>query len=61
MQRSNDHFILLAVAPAVLLGLLLGFLLGGCSDIYFDRRDPSSLAAGDAVAINRVTMPARAG
>ena len=37
--RSNDHFTLLAVAPAVLLGLLIGFMLGGCSDIYFDRRD----------------------
>ena len=56
MQRSNDHFTLLAIAPAVLLGLLIGFMLGGCSDIYFDRRDTISLAAGDAVAINKVTM-----
>ena len=55
MQRSNDQFTLLAVAPAVVLGLLIGFMLGGCSDIYFDRRDTISLAAGDAMAINRVT------
>jgi hypothetical protein len=26
---ANDHFIVLAVAPAILLGLLLGFMLNG--------------------------------
>jgi hypothetical protein len=39
------------VAAAVLLGLSLG----GCSDIYFDRRDTISLASGEAMAANRVT------
>ena len=33
-----------------------GALLGGCSDIYFDRRDTVSLDAGDAMAANRVTQ-----
>jgi len=30
--------------------------LGGCSDIYYDRRDTVSLGAGDAVAVNRVSQ-----
>jgi hypothetical protein len=30
-------------------------MLGGCSDIYFDRRDTVSLASGEAMAANRVT------
>jgi hypothetical protein len=29
--------------------------LGGCSDIYTDRRDTISLATGEAMATNRVT------
>ena len=41
-------------------------LLGACTDIYLDRRDTVSFAAGDAVAANRVThmvdpWPIRAG
>jgi hypothetical protein len=34
---------------------LLGLTLGGCSDIYFDRRDTISLVSGEAMAANRVT------
>jgi hypothetical protein len=34
--------------------LLLGVVLGGCSDIYFDRRDGVSIVSGDAQATNRV-------
>jgi hypothetical protein len=30
-------------------------LLGACTDMYLDRRDPVSFAAGDAVATNKVT------
>jgi hypothetical protein len=30
-------------------------LLAGCSDIYFDRRDTISPAAGDALRANQVT------
>ena len=35
---------------------LLGVLLGGCSDIYYDRRDTVSLHSGEAMAANRVTQ-----
>jgi hypothetical protein len=35
---------------------LLGGLLGGCSEYYFDRRDGITLQSGDAVATNRVTQ-----
>ena len=31
-----------------------GAALGGCSDIYFDRRETVALGAGDAVAANQV-------
>ena len=40
------------IAPA----LLLGTLLAGCSDIYFDRREGIVPAAGDAVAVNRAAQ-----
>ena len=41
-------------------------MLGACTDMYHDRRDAVSFAAGDAVAANKVThmvdpWPARAG
>ena len=35
------------------LAALLGALLAGCSDIYFDRRDTIALGAGDAIAANQ--------
>ena len=34
---------------------IVGVTLGGCSDIYFDRRDTVSLVSGEAMAANRVT------
>jgi hypothetical protein len=34
----------------------LGALLGGCSDIYFDRRETVALGANDHVAVNRVAQ-----
>jgi hypothetical protein len=39
---------------AVAATVLLGALLGGCSDVYFDRRETIALGAGDAVAANQV-------
>jgi len=30
--------------------------LGGCSDIYYDRRETVSLVSGEAMAANRVTQ-----
>ncbi len=44
-----------AVVSAVLVTAGLGVALGGCSDIYTDRRDTISLASGEAMATNRVT------
>ena len=40
------------IAPA----LLLGTLLAGCSDIYFDRRETIVPVAGDAIAVNRAAQ-----
>ena len=41
--------------PWLAAALGLGAILGGCSDIYYDRRDTISFQAGDAVATNKVT------
>ncbi|MEA2878348.1 MAG: hypothetical protein QOF14_3544 [Hyphomicrobiales bacterium] len=52
-------------APAI-MALAATTLLGACTDMYLDRRDTVSFAAGDAVAANKVThmvdpWPIRAG
>ena len=57
MSRSN--------APAI-MALAATTLLGACTDMYVDRRDTVSFAAGDAPAANKVThmvdpWPLRAG
>ena len=57
MSRNNFGAILALAATT---------LLGACTDMYLDRRDTVSFAAGDAVATNKVThmvdpWPARAG
>lgn len=36
--------------------ILLAATLGGCSDLYFDRRETIVPSAGDAVAANQVTQ-----
>jgi hypothetical protein len=41
---------------AIVATALLGAMLGGCSEYYFDRRDTITLYSGDAVATNRVTQ-----
>ena len=51
---------------ATILALAATTLLGACTDMYLDRRDTVSFAAGDAVAANKVThmvdpWPVRAG
>ncbi len=40
------------VFGAALAAAFVGAALGGCSDLYFARRDPIALSAGDAVAAN---------
>ena len=58
MLRNNSRGLVLALAAAI--------LLGGCTDMYLDRRDTVSFGAGDAVAVNKIThmidpWPVRAG
>ena len=48
MRRTSTLLCLGAV-------LAFGAALGGCSDIYYDRRDAVTMAAGDAVETNKAT------
>ena len=50
MSRPGTNGARRVVAAVVMLGALLA----GCSDIYFDRREAIALGAGDAVAANQV-------
>src|SRR5262245_50378447 len=36
--------------------VVLGATLGGCSDIYFDRRETVALGADDHIAVNRASQ-----
>jgi hypothetical protein len=47
-----------SIARCKLLGtvVVLGATLGGCSDIYFDRRETIALGADDHIAANRVAQ-----
>ena len=38
---------------AAVAGAALGAMLGGCSDLYMDRRDQIGPSAGDAIAANQ--------
>jgi hypothetical protein len=38
------------------LGVAVTLVLGGCSDIYFDRRETVALGADDHLAVNRVAQ-----
>jgi hypothetical protein len=40
---------------AVVAAVLLSAMLGGCSDLYWDRRDTITLHSGEAMAANVVT------
>jgi hypothetical protein len=50
MWRNDRATRVRAVVPA----LALAAMLGGCADIYYDRREPVTFHAGDAVASNKV-------
>jgi hypothetical protein len=52
MPRSADA----APARAAACVIILGTTLAGCSDLYLDRRETVALAAGDAVASNRIVQ-----
>jgi hypothetical protein len=44
------------VIKTIAAAALLGVTLGGCSDIYYDRRETISLVSGEATAANAVTQ-----
>ncbi len=59
MYRSRTDAAASAIARlvAALLGIAaLGAALGGCSDLYWDRRDAIALSAGDAIAANEAAQ-----
>jgi hypothetical protein len=41
---------------ASIAGIALGTSLGGCSDIYYARRDTIALSQGDAIAANEAVQ-----
>ena len=45
----------LSATRTIAAAALLGAMLGGCSEYYFDRRDTITLYSGEAMAANRVT------
>jgi hypothetical protein len=49
--RSTARLIAVVVAAAA-----FGAAVGGCSDLYTDRRNTISLGAGDAIAANEVAQ-----
>ena len=44
------------VGATLILVILAGSMLAGCSDVYFDRRETISLSADDAGAADRVAQ-----
>lgn len=44
-----------SVIKTIVATVLLGALLGACSDLYWDRRDTVTLHSGEAMAANVVT------
>lgn len=51
-----SHFVDRSYWSVPITMLSLAVMLGGCSSIYYDRRDTVSLGAGDAVATNKVSQ-----
>lgn len=49
MRSTNPY-----CRPGLVSALMLGAMLAGCSDMYWDRRENISLATGEAVAANKV-------
>jgi hypothetical protein len=51
MSQSRTRRVARVVAAAVAVATL-GTMLGGCAQMYWDRRDAVALSAGDAIAAN---------
>ena len=54
MCRSGTE--LARLFAAALAAVILTVALGGCSDMYFDRRDAIAPGAGDAIAANEAVQ-----
>ena len=54
--RVNATRVSATTALVVLSIAGLGAMLGGCSDIYFDRRDTVALGANDHIDTNRIAQ-----
>jgi len=50
--RSLKSIACARLLASVAAAVTLGAVLGGCSDLYYDRRDTIALSAGDAIAAN---------
>ena len=55
MSRFGTRPVVRVVAAALAVGAL-GATIGGCSQIYLDRRDSIALSAGDAIAANQAVQ-----
>jgi hypothetical protein len=55
-SRSRIKPVRPLVGASVVLVILAGSMLAGCSDVYFDRRETIALSADDAVATDRVAQ-----
>ena len=55
MSRSGTRPAVRVVAAALAVGAL-GTAVGGCSQLYLDRRDAIALSAGDANAANQAVQ-----
>jgi hypothetical protein len=55
-SRSRIKPVRPLVGASVVLVILAGSMLAGCSDVYFDRRETISLSADDAGAADRVAQ-----
>jgi hypothetical protein len=52
MRPSADRLMVRTIA----LGVVLGTLLAGCSDMYYDRRESVTFQAGDDVKANVIAQ-----
>jgi hypothetical protein len=52
MSRPDTRRLRAPIAALVALGALVG----GCSDLYYDRREAIAPGAGDAIAANQMTQ-----
>jgi hypothetical protein len=55
MSRFGTRPVVRVLAGALAVGAL-GLTIGGCSQIYLDRRDTIALSAGDGIAANQAVQ-----